>query len=114
MIDVVRQFATDLATFRQEEEKARAALLQDVNAQMTAVRHDVYGSVAYLSQQTVEMKNAIEDQRADSIEWRSAERTARQVGQRGYRVMIVAALVLSMTALLVSLSVAIIVAVRVF
>ena len=113
MFDIVRQFATDLANFRTEEGAARDALKHEMIALMTALRHDVYGSVTYLSQQSVEMRNAIEQQRADSIEWRAAERAARVEGQRAYRTLNVLALILSTAALIVSLSVAVVLVVRV-
>lgn len=113
MFDVVRQFATDLANFRRDESEARDTLKREVTDLMTAVRHDVYGSVVELAQRTVEMKNAIEEQRSDSIEWRTTERAAREQGQRGYRVMTIAALVLSSAALIVSLIVAAVLIVKV-
>lgn len=114
MLDAVRQFATELAALRHEESDAREAMRKEVSEQMTAVRHDVYGSVAYLSQQSVEMKTTIEQQRKDSFEWRSTERTAREVGQQGYRILVFTSLVLSTTALVVSLSVAVTLILKVF
>ena len=113
MFDIVRQFATDLANFRRDETEARDGLLRNVEAQLTALRHDVYGSTLELSQRSVDMKNAIEDQRVDSAEWRTAERTARELGQKGYRVLVIVALVMSTAALIVSLSVAVVLVVKV-
>lgn len=114
MIDIVRQFATDLATFESRQTQAGEALKREVTEQLTAVRHDVFASVAYLSQQSVDMKNAIEDQRTDSIDWRSTERAARQIGQHGYRILVITSLVLSCAALVVSLAVAAALIVKVF
>ena len=113
MFDVVRQFATDLANFRRDEETARDALKREVEAQLTALRHDFYGSTLELSQRSIDMKNAIELQRSDSIEWRTAERLARELGQRGYRVLVNVALILSTAALIVSLVVAVVLVVLV-
>ena len=95
MLEVVRSFAADLATFRGEEAKARETLIQEVTAQMTAVRHDVYGSILYLEQQGTRMETTIEKQRTDSEAWRSSERAERVIGQHGYRLMVNAALILS-------------------
>jgi hypothetical protein len=114
MLDVVRSFAADLATFRGEEAKARETLIQEVTAQMTAVRHDVYGSILHLNQQGVQTLATIEQQRKDSEAWRIAERTARVAGQSGYRIIVALALILSTAALVVSLSVAAFVIAKVF
>lgn len=114
MLDAVRTFATDLALFRQEEVSARAALSHEMSEQMTSLRHDVYGSVTYLSQQVVDTKNTIDQQRKDSEAWRATERSAREAGQHGYRVIVVVALVLSSAALIVSLSVAAVLIAKVF
>lgn len=114
MFDIVRQFATDLANFRRDETEARDGLLRNVETQLTAARHDTYGSVLHLSQQVVEMKNAIDEQRADSIEWRTTERLAREQGQKGYRILVIAAFILSTAAFIVSLAVAVVLVVKVF
>lgn len=114
MFDVVRQFATDLANFKRDEAEARDTLKREVVDLMTAVRHDVYGSTMELAQRTVEMKTAIDEQRSDSIEWRTAERAAREQGQRGYRILVIVALVLSTAAFLMSVAAIVILAVKVF
>jgi hypothetical protein len=114
MFDIVRQFATDLANFRGEEAKSRDDLKQEVTAQLTAARHDIYSSILYLEQQGVRTETKVEQQRIDSIEWRAAERLARETGQRVYRVLVIVALVLSSAALIVSLAVAAVMLTRVF
>lgn len=114
MLDVVRKFATELATFRGEEAVAREALKQEVTDLLTSIRHDVYGSILFLEQQGVRMEKSIDNQRDASEAWRIAERAARIAGQHGYRIIVGVALVLSTASLVVSLSVAAVLIAKLF
>lgn len=96
MLTVVRQFATQLAELKQQEQIERVDLRKDVEAQMTAVRHDVYGSILYLEQQFVALLKTNEDRYKETIDYRAREQAERKAGQRATRVLLGAGLVLSL------------------
>ena len=73
MLDAVRKFATELAELRQQEQQERIDTKQQVEEQLTALRHDVYGSILLLDQRQADTAKEVahlRDQYVDEQHWR--------------------------------------------
>lgn len=77
MIETVKRFTEQLAELKQQEQQERDQLRRDIEAQTTALRHDVYGSILMLDQRQAEMHKTSEARyqetliyRADDSHWR--------------------------------------------
>ena len=96
MITTIKGFTDELHELRTSEEAARAELIRNVEEQMRAVRHDMYGSILYLEQQFVAKQKSDDEWRKDVIENRTVDRTERKAGQKLNRALLILVVVMLM------------------
>lgn len=71
MLAAVRQFATELAELKQQEQAERDQLRKDIETQNMALRHDVYGSILLLDQRQADMYKTQEARYQETIQYRA-------------------------------------------